>query len=556
MTKKLCSKFLKRARDLLFYSVFALLTACNPHLERRADLVFINGAEPETLDPALITGQPEGRLANALFEGLLRFDENGRPEPGVAESFIISPDQRTITFKLRGNALWSDGIPVTAHDFVYSWRRTLDPATGSAYSYLLYPIRGAEAFSTGAEPDFSKVGIRAPDERTLVVELENPTPYFLDLCAFTTLLPVRADVIEKFGDDWIKPGNIVNNGAFLLAEWRINDRVRLRKNPMYWDAENVRLETVDALPISKAGTAFNFYVNGEADLLMDKGLAPPALLDELRKRPDFHASPFLGTYFLRFNTSRAPFDNPLVRRAFSHCVDREAIVRRITRAGELPAGGLVPPGLAGYPPTKSSALGLKFDPETARALLAEAGFAGGKGMPPITYLYSEGELNEAIAVELQDTWHRELGVTVRLVRQEWKVYLNSLASLDYSIARSSWVGDYPDPTTFLDMFLAGSGNNRTGWNDPAYDSLLTKAAKESNPTRRFALLHEAETLLVNIAAPICPVYYYVGIQFYDPERIGGVRGNILDEHPIRVIYRKDRPFSPQKPASSNQLSPH
>jgi oligopeptide transport system substrate-binding protein len=545
-----------RAVTALVCSLCALLTACGPGGDGRADLVFINGAEPETLDPALITGQPEGRLANALFEGLLRFDENGRHEPGVAESFVTSPDQKTVTFKLRGDARWSDGIPVTANDFVNSWRRALDPATGAAYSYLLFPIRGAEAFSTGAEPDFSKVGIRAPDDRTLVVELENPTPYFPDLCAFTTLLPVRTDVVEKHGDDWIKPGNIVNNGAFLLAEWRINDRVRLRKNPMYWDAENVKLETVDALPISKAGTAFNFYAGGEADLLMDKGLAPPALLDELRTRPDFHAAPFLGTYFLRFNASRAPFDNPLVRRAFAHCVDREAIVRRITRAGELPAAGMVPPGLVGYPPKESSALGLEFEPETARALLAEAGFAGGKGMPPITYLYSEGELNEAIAVELQDTWRRELGVTVRLARQEWKVYLNSLASLDYSIARSSWVGDYPDPTTFLDMFLAGSGNNRTGWNDPAYDTLLARAAKESDPAQRLALLHEAETMLVNIAAPVCPVYYYVGIQFYNPERVGGVRGNILDEHPIRVIYRKDRPSSPQKPAPSTQPSPH
>jgi oligopeptide transport system substrate-binding protein len=500
----------------------------------RADLVFINGAEPETLDPALITGQPEGRVVSALFEGLLRFNSAGQAEPGVAQHWEISPDARTYTFHLRPDARWSDGQPVTAHDFVRSWQRTLTPETGSQYNYQLFYLKNAEAYATGRLDDFSQVGVRALDDHTLEVELTNPTPFFLELCAFPTLFPVRTDLIERAGDDWVKPAHIITNGAFLLDDWRINDRIQLRKNPSYWDAENVALNSVDILPISKANTAFNFYASGEADLLMDKGLAPPSLLEALMERPDFHASPFLGVYFLRFNVTLPPFDDVRVRQALALTVDNAAIVRRITRAGELPAAGFVPPGLEGYAPIE----GLGYDPERARALLAEAGFPEGHGFPLSVYLYSEGELNEAIAVELQSAWRRELGINIQLARQEWKVYLNSLSSLDYGIARSSWVGDYPDPNTFLDMFITGGGNNRTGWSDPAFDGLIAQAAATTDPAARLAILRQAESLLVLEATPIRPIFYYVGIQFYDPTRLGGIQGNLLDEHPIRAIFRK------------------
>lgn len=509
------------------------LAACEK-IGERPDLILINGAEPETLDPAIITGQPEGRLATSLFEGLTAYDARGRSGPGVAESWEISDDKRTYRFKLRDNAQWSDGNPVTAHDFVASWQRTLAPETGSAYNYQLYYIKNAEAFASGELKDFSKVGVRAEDDRTLVVELTNPTPFFLELCAFTTLLPVRVDLIDRVGDDWIKPEHIIGNGAYLLKDWRINDRIRLEKNPDYWDAENVQLETVEVLPIAKANTAFNFYASGNADLVIDKGLMPPALLDELKKRPDFHAAPFLGTYFLRFNCERAPFADERVRRAFSLVVDRDRIVEGITRAGELPANTFVPPGIEGY----VSPDGPKRDPDAARRLLAEAGFPGGEGFPLVRYLYSEGELNEAIAVELQAMWRNELGVNVSLQRQEWKVYLNSMSSLDYDIARSSWVGDYPDPNTFLDMFLTGGGNNRTGWSNAEYDALISAAAAESDPAKRFDILREAERLLVADGMPVCPLYFYVGIQLYNAEKFGGIEPNVLDEHPIREMFKK------------------
>ncbi len=514
--------------------LIALLAGCDGARDR-ADLVFINGAEPETLDPAIITGQPEGRIVNALFEGLTSYNRSGQVVPGVAESWTISPDGRVYTFTLRPEARWSDGRPVTAEDFVRSWQRTLTPATGSAYNYQLYYVKNAQAFADGEITDFTQVGVQALDDHTLRVELTNPTPFFLGLAAFPTLHPVPVELIERVGDDWVKPEHLVNNGAYLLEDWRLNDHIRLRKNPAYWNAATVAIETVDILPINQANTAFNFYESGIADLAIDKGLMPPALLQDLKQRPDFHSAPFLGTFFLRFNCVNGPFADERVRRAFSLAVDKRRIVEKITRAGELPAPGFVPPGIAGY----VSPDGLEYDPGRAAALLAEAGYPGGQGFPLVRYLYNESEQNQAIAVELQAMWRDALGININLSRQEWKVYLNSMNELDYDICRSSWVGDYPDPNTFLDMFLTGGGNNRTGWASPAYDTLIAEAARTVEPNARFEILKKAERLLVAEAVPICPIYFYVGIQLYDANRIGGIEPNVLDEHPIKAMFLKD-----------------
>jgi oligopeptide transport system substrate-binding protein len=474
-------------------------------------------------------------VANALFEGLLAFDQSGKPQPGMAESWTVSEDGRIYTFTLREGLTWSDGTPLTARDFVESWRRTLDPATASEYAYQLHYIKNARAFNEGKSADFSQVGVSAPDEQTLRVELENPTPFFADLCAFVTLLPVPLHVIREHGDDWIKPGRLVSNGAYVLESWRLNDRIRLRKNPRYWNADAVAMKTIDVLPVSKANTAFNLYSSGQADLMMDKGLVPPALLGEIKKRDDFHAAPFLGTYFLRFNCTKGPFTDARVRRAFSMVIDKQSIVDRITRAGELAADSFVPPGAGGYEPFGQCG---ERDVEKARQLLAEAGFPGGEGFPMVNYLYSEGELNEAIAVELQSMWRQLLGVNVQLLRQEWKVYLNSMSRLDYDIARSSWVGDYPDPNTFLDMFVTGGGNNRTGWSNPRYDQLIADAAAETDRPARYEILREAEKLLVCEEMPVCPLYFYVGIQLYDSKKLGGIEGNVLDEHPLKAMFWK------------------
>jgi oligopeptide transport system substrate-binding protein len=510
-----------------------LFTACQ-HATDRAEFVFLNGAEPETLDPSLIAGQPEMRLAEALFEGLTAFDENGQIVPGVAESWDISPDHRVYTFHLRKNAHWSNGDPVTARDFRDTWRRTLAPETGSEYAYQLYYIHNGRPFNEGTLKDFSQCGVAALDDWTLQVTLDNPTPFFLGLCATTPLYPENMANLQQWGDDWIKPPHMVSNGPYQLDAWRINDRVRLVKNPYYWDAAHVAFRSIDALPTSRATTAVDFYCAGEADLMMDKGLVPPALMTDLRKRPDFHSAPFLGNYFIRYNVTRPALRDPRVRRALSLVIDKELIVNKITRAGELPAGSLVPPGCAGY----QSPPGLTYDPDEARRLMAEAGYPGGKNFPLITYLYSEGEVNQDIAIELQAMFKKDLGINISLERQEWKVYLNSMDSLDFDICRSSWVGDYDDPNTFLDMFVTDGGNNRTGYANPKYDQLIADAAAEVDEKKRFDIFRRAEHMLISEDVPICPLYFWVGIQLYDGNRLGGIAANLLDEHPLQRMYWK------------------
>jgi oligopeptide transport system substrate-binding protein len=503
--------------------------------DQGADLVILNGAEPESIDPAVITGQLEGRICYALFEGLLHFDRFGKPQPGIAESWDLSNEGKTYTFHLRATARWSNGDPVTAKDFLLSWKRILLPETASEYAYLLYHVKNAQPFNDGTLKDFGSVGLTAIDDRTFRVELEAPVPYFLDLCSFATLLPVHLASVEKYGDDWIKPDKLVNNGPFLLKEWHLNYRIRLQKNPLYWDASHVALNTIDALPIDNSITAYNFYASKVADLILDKGLTPPSLIPDLKSRPDFHAAPFLGNYFIRFNVKRKPLADVRVRQAFAMAIDRERIVQKITQAGEPPAYSFTPPGTAsGYQPPKM----FGRDVQKARRLLAEAGYPDGKGFPTVTYLYDSKKLNEDIAVEIQNMLSDALGVHIELQKQEWKVYLNSLSRLDYDFARSSWVGDYNDPNTFIDCFVTDGGNNRTGWSSKEYDDLVAAAGLEADSAKRSQVFHRAEEILLNQGTPICPLYYYVGIQIYDGQKFGGIEPNLLDEHPFREMYRK------------------
>ena len=519
---------------LLFVALAMLLSSCGQTRDR-ADLVFIQSAEPDSLDPAVVSDQVSIRLSTSLFEGLCRVNEDGRPEPGMAERWEVSPDGLLHTFHLRSAARWSNGEPVTATDFVRSWQRTLQPETAADYASQLYVVKNAAAYNEGKLTDFSQVGVRALDDATLQVELQNPTPYFIDLCAFVTLVPVHLPTVEKYGTAWVQPSNIVSNGAYLLKEWSIDDRILLEVNPLYWDAANVRMKTVEVKPASDANTALNYFHSGLCDLMMDKGMVPPTLTEKLKTQPYFHTGPFLGTWFIRLNVTKPPFNDPRIRKAFALVVDKERITSKITNLGEPIAHGLVPPGAGqNYAPP----VGLRRNIEEAKRLLAEAGYPGGKGFPTVDYLHIPLTVERNIAVELKAMWESALGVTVSLSKQEQKAWLASMRELTYQMCRSSWVGDYNDPNTFLEMFVAGSGNNRTGWTSTKYDALLKAAAAEPDPLKRNPLLQQAEQELIVEGAAIIPVYHYVGVQFYHGDRLGGVKANLIDDHPFRCMYWK------------------
>ena len=515
------------------------LSACGDRTTAPADLVFINGAEVGSLDPAQVSAQVDGRVVTSLFEGLMRYNSQGRAEPGVSLEPSVSPDGLTYTFPFRDTARWSNGEPVTSRDFMLSWNRFLRPATAADYASIFYCIKNAEAYNTSTITDFNEVGVKAPDDRTLVVTLENPVPYFKDLIAFMAFCPIHVPSFEKLGAAYFKPGQLVGNGPYQLKEWRLNDRIRLERNPTYWDAANVKMASVDVLPIDNPSTAVNLFLTGGSDLMMDKGLIPNALADELRKKPYFHHKPFLATWFIRFNAKRKPYDDPRVRKALTLVLDRDRIVNAVTRLGEVPAFTITPPGTGdNYQPPA----GLRPDIAEAKRLLAAAGFPDGRGFPVLSFLYpSKFPSDRGIAVELQSMWQRHLGITVALTSEEYKTYLDSQKKVDYDVCRSSWVGDYNDPNTFLDMFLTTSGNNRTGWSSAAYDALISLAAAEADATKRYAILKQAETQLIETECVIAPVYHYVGVQFYQPEFLGGVEANLIDEHPLRCMFWKQPP---------------
>jgi oligopeptide transport system substrate-binding protein len=524
-------------RILALCPVLLLLAGCTGN-EPKADLVIINGPDPETLDPALGTGLEDLRVIAALFEGLARNDPvTARPIPGLAESWEMSPDGCVYTFHLRDNLWWSPGQPITAGDVIYSWLRVLDPQTASEYAGQLFYIKNAEAYNSGKIQDPSLVGARALDARTVRVELNHPTAFFLDLCAFQTLAVVPRQIIEKRGEDWMRTRPLPTSGPYLLQEWRLNDKIRLVKNPFYWDAVHTRSAIVDCLPISAPNTALNLYQTGGADIIWDRENMPSELLDVLARRPDYHTFPYQGAYFLRCNTTRPPFNDVRVRKALALTIDKRRLVDKVLRGGEPVADHLVPDGTANY----QRATGLGFDPVLARRLLAEAGYPGGKGFPHCSYLFdaaSGGErIHEKVAVELQQMWREQLGLQIDLKQMEKQVYQAAQKSGDYDLSRSTWIGDYNDPNTFLDLFRSDNGNNRTGWKNARYDSLMDEANRQVDLTRRAALLKEAETILVRDEAPIIPIYFYVGFNYYNPARIKGIYPNMLDDHPLNDIWK-------------------
>lgn len=499
----------------------------------KQELVFNNGTEPESLDPALIKGVPEMRVVQALFEGLVNLDpETLEPRPGLAESWDIAADRRHYTFHLRKNARWSDGRPVTAVEVLQSWKRVITPSTGAAYAYQLYPVKGAEAFHH-KKVAFAQVGLAAPDARTLKVELTVPCPYFLDLAAFPTLFPVRIELIQRYGSSWTRPGRLIGNGPYVLREWKPRERIVLERNEQYWDRRVCHLTRITALPYDDLDTAYKLYLQKKIDWL--PGI-PLTRLDEIKQNADYYVTPYLGVYFYRFNVTRPPFNDARVRRAFSMAIDRSVITDQVLRGGQKPTAAFCPP-IGAYHPEP----GLKYDRDGARTLLRAAGYGTGKGLKPlptVEIFYNTSEAHKQVAETVAQQWKRNLGVRVSLRNTEWKIFLGDMNDLNYQVARSSWIGDYGDPNTFFDMWVSKGGNNRTGWSNAEYDRLL-KESQNTSPEKRLELFKRMEKILVEQECPIMPIYFYVN-QGLIRESICGWYENIRDIHPFKYIWLSTR----------------
>lgn len=485
-----------------------------------------NMVEPESLDPGIVTGVPEHRILSNLFEGLTTTDPKDlSPRPGMAASWSVSKDGLVYTFALR-DATWTDGRPVTSSDFLYAWERVLNPKSGAKYAQHLFYVRNGEAYNTGRVTDFGQVGVKAPDPKTLQVTLRSPTAYFLDLTSFYTLSPVPRWAVEAHGKDWVKPGKIVSNGPFRLAAWVPQKELVLERYPQYWDSASVKLQRVVFMPTDDINTAYKQFLAGDSDWIPT---VPPSQLDAARKRPEYYASPYLGTYYFRFNVTKPPLHDVRIRKALSLAVDRESLTRFVTKAGEVPHSGFVPAGLRGYEGPR----GLGFDPTAAKRFLADGGYPDGRGFPRTELLYNTNELHRVIAQAVQQMWKARLGIQVDLVNVEWKVYLARQSGLDYQISRAGWIGDYADPNTFLEMWKTGGGNNQTGWSNARYDALIDRAARLVAPADRMQALRAAETILLE-EAPILPLFTYVNKGMLGTKAKGWYP-NILDQHPLKYI---------------------
>ncbi len=529
-----------KLRFLLFLSLPLLFLSCGPsespvsraHLD--SILYMGNGSEPQDLDPHVVTGVPESHILMALLEGLVvRHPEGLDPLPGVAETWDISSDGQTYTFNLRSTALWSNGDSVTAHDFVYAWRRMLTPSLGSKYPDMLYDVVNAEKFNKGLIKDFDLVGVKAMDDKTLVVTLENPATYFLGLLAHYTTRPVHKPTIEKFGQidtigsQWTRPGNFIGNGPFTLDQWKLNKVLIVKKSENYWDAKSVKLKEIHFFPIDNTSREDLMFRAGQLHVT---STIPPEKVEVYREEyPDnIHIDPYYGTYYYRFNTEKKPFDNKLVRQALSLALDRRQIVDKVSKGGQSPAFSFTPPDPNSYYPPTS----LDFNPQKAKELLREAGYEDGT-FPSFELLYNTSEGHQKLAQAVQQMWRVNLGINVTLANTDWKVYLSRQSVGDFSVSRAGWIGDYHDPKSFLDMMVTGRGNNQTGWSNSEYDNLLIEAAKSTSRTERYGLLYEAEKILME-ELPILPVYTYTRIYMLH-ESVKGWNPNLLDSHPYQFV---------------------
>jgi oligopeptide transport system substrate-binding protein len=502
-------------------------------------LLITVGSEPRTLDPQEAQGVTEHHIIMAMIEGLVapNIDDQSKVVPGMADRWQHNDDYSVWTFHIGEDRKWSNGDPVTAEDFVFSYKRMLTASFGAQYSDNLFILKGAEDYYRGKITDFSQVGVKALDSHTLRIELVGPTPYLLSLVQHDSWLPVNPKVILKFGNidtrdsKWTRAENYLANGPFKMKSWRPNDVIEVVRNPLYWDAANVKLNGINFYSIENGNTQERAFQAGQ----LHKTDQVP--LDKVpyyrRMRPELiRIDPSEGVYFYRINIARKPLNDPKVRLALNLAIDRDAIVKNILREDQKPASGYTPPGMGDYQPLDK----MHYDPERARQLLAEAGYPNGKGFPKFTVHFNTSESHRAIAEAIQQMWKEELNIDVGLENQEWKVYLDTQNNKNYDLSRSGWIGDFMDPVTFLSMWTTGNGNNNTNWGSPKYDAFIEQAARTGDPKARLEILHQAEDLFLS-EAPVVLVYWYTNAYLLQPS-VQNWNPLVLGNHNYKYIDLK------------------
>ena len=527
---------------VVFVTLWTALSACDG---KRKTLVEIgnekqilhvgNGDEISSVDPHATSGMPEHHVILSLYEGLVSKNTKTLAiEPAVAERWDISKDGLVYTFHLRDNARWSNGDKFVANDFVQSWLRGLMPALANEYASSMFVIKNGQNIYEGkADPkDFGAIAL---DDTTLQVTLNAPIPYFLQLLDHHSAYPVHIPTIKKFGkiDErgtrWTRPENFVSNGPFVLGEWTPNKYLSVKKSPTYWNAKNVRLNEVRYYPIQRYTTEERMFRSGQLHATYYLPREKLAVYKNARD-PVLRSYPNFATYFYRFNLTKKPLDDIRVRKAFAYSIDRKRIVEFVTKFGQIPAYTLTPPDKNSY----VAKARVPYDVELAKKLLAEAGYPNGVGFPKLTVTFNANDEHQHIAEAVQQMWKDNLGIDVALEGVEWKVFLDKEKQLDYQIDRASWIGDYLDPNTFLEMFVTNNGNNRTGFSDARYDELLAKAALEADQEKRFAYFQEAEQILMD-AVPILPFYTYNWNRLVNTS-VKGWDDNIMDYYPFKNMY--------------------
>jgi len=508
-----------------------VVTSCKPAEKLRTDLNLNHGTEPPTLDPNLMTDTTSVESAYQMFMGLSKLDsQTVEPKPWLATKWEVSADGLTWKFFLRKDVSWvrwdpatkkaEKKRPVTAHDIVYSVRRVANPATASDYAYVDYIIKGVEAVNTGESTDMESIGVKALDDYTVEFTLTQPAGYFPSIAGMWTNYPVPHEPVEEFGDKWTEPGNIWTHGPYVLDVWEHESRMVMKKNPLWFDAKTVSIETINWAMVNEASTAFAMYENGELDVSappledMDRVKADSVLSKEL------YIGPVLCTYYYGFNTSKAPTNNPKVRQALSYGIDRQKLIDTVLKGGQLPAQTFACPGIFGTPADDPKFPGIKFDPAKGKAMLAEAGYADGKGLPEITLMINTGSGHQKIAEFVQQSWKENLGIDVKLANQEWAVYLKTVKEDAPQVYRMGWCADYPDENNWvLEVFHPTKSANDPNWAGPDADEfarLTEAAAAESDPAKRAAYYFDAEKLLCVDSAVIAPIYYYTTVATTKP----------------------------------------